>query len=290
MDRIASCAPWRITEPHYRGVNVIFRQLFDPETSTYTYLLADDTSREAVLIDPVFEQFERDRVLLEELELSLRSTLETHVHADHVTASGRLRGRLGSQVVVGAATGVTNADVVVGDGDAVRFGMHALEARLTPGHTDGCVTYVCREAGMAFTGDALLIRGCGRTDFQQGDAAILFASVHEKIFSLPDATLLYPGHDYRGRTVTTVAEEKRFNPRLGFDRSAAEFVAIMKDLALPLPRKISIAVAANLESGVGIAGELDAQADAPAARPDSVAGVMESLGRQDAEVWMGMGI
>jgi glyoxylase-like metal-dependent hydrolase (beta-lactamase superfamily II) len=164
---------------------LIFRQLFDPETSTYTYLLADDASREAVLIDTVREQFERDLTLLRELELSLRCTLETHVHADHVTASGRFRESLGSQVVVGAASGVANADVALQEGDTVRFGAHSLEAWLTPGHTDGCVTYVCREAGMAFTGDALLIRGCGRTDFQQGDAMTLFGSVREKIFSLP---------------------------------------------------------------------------------------------------------
>ena len=269
---------------------MIFRQLFDPETSTYTYLLADDASREAVLIDPVREQFDRDRTLLRELGLGLRCTLETHVHADHVTASGRFRESLGSQVVVGAASGVANADVALQEGDSVRLGMHSLDARLTPGHTNGCVTYVCLEAGMAFTGDALLIRGCGRTDFQQGDAATLFGSVREKIFSLPDATLLYPGHDYRGRTVTTVVEEKRFNPRLGLDRSEAAFVAIMKDLALALPKKISIAVPANLESGLGSVRETGAPADVLAARPDSVAGVMESLGRQDAEVWMGTGI
>jgi glyoxylase-like metal-dependent hydrolase (beta-lactamase superfamily II) len=269
---------------------LIFRQLFDPETSTYTYLLADDASREAVLIDTVREQFERDLTLLRELELSLRCTLETHVHADHVTAAGRFRESLGSRVVVGAASGVANADVALQEGDTVRFGAHSLEAWLTPGHTEGCVTYVCREAGMAFTGDALLIRGCGRTDFQQGDAMTLFGSVREKIFSLPGPTLLYPGHDYRGRTVTTVSEEKRFNPRLGLDRSEAEFVAIMKDLALALPTKIDIAVPANLVSGLGAVGETGPRAEHLGARPDSVASVMESLGRQDAEVWMGMGI
>jgi glyoxylase-like metal-dependent hydrolase (beta-lactamase superfamily II) len=279
-----------MAESNYREFSLIFRQLLDPETSTYTYLLADAASREAVLIDSVLEQIDRDRTLLDELELSLRCTLETHVHADHVTASGRLRECLGSQVVVGAATGVTNADVVVGEGDAVRFGKHALEVRLTPGHTDGCVTYVCCEAGMAFTGDALLIRGCGRTDFQQGDPATLFASVHEKIFSLPGETLVYPAHDYRGRTVTTVHEEKRFNPRLGLDKSKTQFVAIMADLALPLPKKISTAVPSNLESGLIAVRESSAQADALTARRESVAEVMESLGRQDAEVWMGMGI
>lgn len=271
---------------------MLFRQLFDPETSTYTYLLADPASREAVLIDTVSEQFERDCALLRELELELRYTLETHVHADHVTASGRFRDALGSQVAVGAATGVNNADLELADGDALRFGRHALVALATPGHTHGCVTYVCREAGSAFTGDALLIRGCGRTDFQQGDAATLFASIRQKIFALPDATLLYPCHDYRGRTVTTVAEEKRFNPRLGLDKSEADFVAIMRQLHLSYPRQIDVAVPANLESGLTAPHGTEAQsaAQARAGTASSVADVMEERGRQDAEPWMGMGI
>jgi glyoxylase-like metal-dependent hydrolase (beta-lactamase superfamily II) len=266
---------------------VVFRQLFDPESSTYTYLLGDPDSREAVLIDSVYEQFERDRTLLLELDLRLRYTLETHVHADHVTASGRFRRELGSRVVVGARSGVTNADVALRHGETLRFGGCDLEALLTPGHTHGCVTYVCRAAGMAFTGDALLIRGCGRTDFQQGDAVALFRSVREVVFSLPDDTLIYPAHDYRGRTVTTVLEEKRFNPRLGLDRSQAEFVALMQRLDLAYPRMLDVAVPANLESGpAGGAGPGGVLApEAP-----SVAGVMESLGRQDAETWRGMGI
>ncbi len=269
---------------------MIFRQLFDPETSTYTYLLGDEASREAVLIDPVLEQFERDRALVRELGLILRYTLETHVHADHVTASGRIRGELGSKVVVGAASGVANADIALRDGDTVCFGRHVLEARLTPGHTAGCVTYACRETAMAFTGDALLIRGCGRTDLQGGDAATLFGSVREKIFSLPDQTLLFPGHDYRGRTVTTVSEEKRFNPRLGLDKSEADFVAIMNELQLAYPRKMDIAVPANLESGLALPPDPGLRVEKLVAPSSSVAGVMETLGRQDAEMWMGMGI
>jgi sulfur dioxygenase len=264
---------------------VIFRQLFDPETSTYTYLLADEESREAILIDTVLGQLERDQTLLRELDLVLRYTLETHVHADHVTASGPLRRELGSKVVVGAASGVANANVALHDGDSVRFGPCVVEALCTPGHTPGCVTYVCREAGMAFTGDALLIRGCGRTDFQEGDPATLYGSVREKIFSLPDTMLLYPAHDYKGRMVTTVIEEKRFNPRLGVDKSEADFVAIMEALKLAYPKQMDVAVPANLESGLTAASE----APAPAKDP-SVAGVMEILGRQDAEMWMGMGI
>jgi sulfur dioxygenase len=265
---------------------VIFRQLLDPETSTWTYLLADAQSREALLIDPVLEQIERDVQLLAELELALRFTLETHVHADHVTAGGRLRERLGSQVAVGARTGVVNADRLLRDGESLSLARLRLETRFTPGHTDGCVTFVCPEHGMAFTGDALLIRGCGRTDFQQGDAELLFRSVRERIFSLPDATRLYPAHDYRGRTVTTVAEERRFNPRLGMRRSLEEFVAIMRGLDLAYPKRIDEAVPANLASGLAPEGERAA----PAAGEHVVAQAMERLGRQDAEIWQGLDI
>jgi glyoxylase-like metal-dependent hydrolase (beta-lactamase superfamily II)/rhodanese-related sulfurtransferase len=176
--------------------------------------------------------------------------LETHVHADHVTGAGELRRRLGCRLVVGARSGVLTADVRVGEGDAIGFGRYALEVRETPGHTDGCVTYVCDEEGIAFTGDALLIRGCGRTDFQQGDARTLYESVRRKILDLPDATRLYPGHDYKGRTVTTVAEEKRFNPRLGGAKSVEQFVELMSRLGLAYPRRMDEAVPANMASGV----------------------------------------
>jgi len=228
---------------------VLFRQLLDPDTSTYTYLLADPVGGEALLIDPVREQFSRDVQLLEELELRLGQALETHVHADHVTGGGKLRAALGCQLVTSARTGVLTSDRSVGEGDTIEFGPYALEVRETPGHTAGCVSYVCHSQGMAFTGDALLIRGCGRTDFQQGDARRLYESVHRALFSLPDDTLLYPGHDYLGRTVTTVAEEKRFNPRLGDAKSADDFVEIMGRLALAYPRRMDEAVPANLASG-----------------------------------------
>jgi glyoxylase-like metal-dependent hydrolase (beta-lactamase superfamily II) len=167
-----------------------------------------------------------------------------------VTGGGQLRERLGCRLVVGERTGVLTADQQVGDGDRIRFGRQVLETRSTPGHTYGCVSYVCAQEGMAFTGDALFIRGCGRTDFQQGDARALYTSVHDKIFSLPDDTRLYPGHDYKGRTVSTVAEEKRFNLRLGNARSVDEFVAIMDRLELAYPRRIDEAVPANMASGV----------------------------------------
>jgi sulfur dioxygenase len=229
---------------------MLFRQLLDPETSTWTYLLADEETREAVLIDPVREQTGRDAELLEQLGLRLLYALETHVHADHVTGGGELRRRLGCRLVVGVRAGVLTADVRVGEGDAIHFGRHTLRVRETPGHTSGCVSYLCLEEGMAFTGDALLIRGCGRTDFQQGDAPTLYASVRDKLLSLPDATRLYPGHDYRGRTVTTVAEERRFNPRLGDAQTLEQFVALMGRLDLPYPRRMDEALPANLASGV----------------------------------------
>lgn len=257
------------------------RQLLDPETSTWTYLVGDETTGEAILIDPVLEQLERDRTLLRELSLQLVATLETHVHADHVTAGGRLREALGSRVVLGAAAGVENADLALADGDRFRFGGLELEARATPGHTAGCTSFVCHSEGIAFTGDTVLIRGCGRTDFQQGDARTLFASVREKLFTLPDDTLLYPGHDYRGRTVTTVAEEKSFNPRLGLARDVDDFVGIMAGLDLAYPKRIDVAVPANLVSGL---------IEKPSDEERPVAAAMEQLGRQDAEHWQGMHI
>ena len=231
---------------------MIFRQLFDDKSSTYTYLLADALAREAVLIDPVFEQVTRDAALIRELELKLLYTLETHVHADHVTAAWLFSQSLGSKIVVSEASGARGVDVPVKQGDSIRFGSHTIEVRCTPGHTDGCVTYLLQAAdgtSMAFTGDALLIRGAGRTDFQQGDAARLYRSVHEQIFTLPDATLLYPAHDYNGRTCTSVAEEKRHNPRLGGERSERDFVGYMSNLGLAHPKQIDRAVPANLRCG-----------------------------------------
>jgi sulfur dioxygenase len=234
---------------------MLFRQLFDPESSTYTYLLADEASREAILIDPVLELLERDVELITELELRLCYAIDTHVHADHVTAIGSLRERLGAKTVLSERAGTGRADVLVKDGDRIRFGARSLEVRETPGHTGGCLTYVLDDHSKAFTGDALLIRGCGRTDFQEGDARTLYRSVHEKIFTLPDATLLYPAHDYKGRTVTSVEEEKRLNPRLGRDKSIDDFAAIMASLALARPKKIDVAIPANLY--VGIPGAFD---------------------------------
>lgn len=229
---------------------MLMRQLFDHETSTYTYLLADEGTREAVLIDPVLEQVERDLQVLRELDLRLVWALDTHVHADHVTGLGTLREKTGCQTVLSERAGSGWADRLVKQGDRIAFGRHHVEVRETPGHTDGCLTYVTDDRRMAFTGDALLIRGCGRTDFQQGDARTLYRSVMEQVFSLSDDALVYPGHDYKGRTVSTVGEEKRWNPRLGGGRTVEEFSEIMAKLQLAYPKKIDVALPLNLRCGV----------------------------------------
>lgn len=226
-----------------------FRQLFDPASWTYTYLLADRDSREAVLIDPVFEQVERDSAQVAELGLQLVATIDTHVHADHVTGAWLHRHRNGSRIVLAKASGARGADVYLDHGDTVHFGARHLEARSTPGHTNGCMSLVLDDRSMAFTGDCLLIRGSGRTDFQQGDARLMFRSVHEQLFSLPEDCLLYPGHDYRGLGVTSVAEEKHFNPRLGGTIGEDDFAGYMANLNLPHPRQIAAALPANLRCG-----------------------------------------
>ena len=228
---------------------MIFRQLFDPQSSTYTYLLADSATREAVLIDPVFEHARRDAALIEELGLKLAWTLETHVHADHVTGASLLRRRFGSRIALSRDSGAEGADRMLADGEAVHFGKRSLEVRATPGHTSGCVTYVLDDRSMAFTGDAVLIRGCGRTDFQQGSAQRLFRSVRDKVFSLPDACLLYPAHDYRGLTASSVAEERMYNPRLAENIVEGDFVGYMAHLGLAHPKLMDVAVPANLRCG-----------------------------------------
>ena len=228
---------------------MIFRQLFDPQSSTYTYLLADAGSREALLIDPVFEQVRRDAALIDELGLKLKWTLETHVHADHVTGAWLLREKLGSRIALSKAGGADGADKYLESQEKISFGKRSLETRATPGHTSGCMTYVLDDRSMAFTGDALLIRGCGRTDFQQGDARTLFRSVRTQIFSLPEECLIYPGHDYRGLTQTSVGEEKLYNPRLAESVGEGDFVGYMTNLGLPHPKQMDVAVPANLQCG-----------------------------------------
>jgi len=226
---------------------MIFRQLFDPTSSTYTYLLGSDG--EAALIDPVFEQHQRDAALVRELGLTLKHTLDTHVHADHVTGAWLMKRAFGATIGLAAAAGVTECDRALSDGDRISFGSRHLDVRATPGHTDTCLTYVLDDESMAFTGDTLLIRGAGRTDFQQGDARQMFRSIREVIFALPDDCRLYPAHDYAGRTVTTVAEERAHNPRVGGEANEADFVGYMDNLGLAHPKKIDIAVPANLQCG-----------------------------------------
>jgi sulfur dioxygenase len=228
---------------------LIFRQLFDATSSTYTYLLGDAQSGQALLIDPVFEHVRRDSALLRELGLSLLATLETHVHADHVTGAWLLQQRTGSRILGAAAGGAQGLDRALAQGDRVAFGSRHLQVRATPGHTSGCLTLVLDDAQMAFTGDALLIRGCGRTDFQQGSPERLYRSVQEHILSLPPHCLLYPGHDYKGLTVSSVEEERVFNPRFGGSSNEADFTGYMNHLGLPHPKLMDIAVPANLRCG-----------------------------------------
>lgn len=242
-----------------------FRQLFDPQSSTYSYLLGDRVMGEAILIDPVFEQAARDAALIRELGLRLIATLDTHTHADHVTGAWLLKKRLGAKIAISAASGAAGPDIRLADHDRVRFGGRHVTALGTPGHTDGCMTFVLDNEKMAFTGDALLIRGCGRTDFQHGSAHRLYQSVKTRIFALPDDCLLWPGHDYRGLTVTSVAEEKAHNPRLGGNISEADFAGYMENLGLPHPRQIDVAVPANMVCGQPASETLES--DAPGWAP-----------------------
>jgi glyoxylase-like metal-dependent hydrolase (beta-lactamase superfamily II)/rhodanese-related sulfurtransferase len=228
---------------------LIFRQLFDPPSSTYTYLLADGGSSGAVIIDPVFEQVRRDAALIEELGLRLAYALETHVHADHVTGAWLLKKQTDCRIAVSAKSGAEGADRRLVQDDVVAFGERNLQVRETPGHTSGCLTYVLDDRSMAFTGDCLFVRGTGRTDFQQGDAHAMYRSVHQQIFTLPDTCLLYPAHDYRGLTVTSVREERRFNPRLGGEIGEGDFTGYMTNLRLAHPKKLDVAVPANLKCG-----------------------------------------
>ena len=227
---------------------MIFRQLFEPISSTYTYLLGCEQSGQALLIDPVLPMWQRDLALLNELGLKLAYTLDTHIHADHVTAALRLKRETGSQIACSAMDGLPCTDVALREGVPLQMGSVCIDPLFTPGHTDGHLAFLAGER--VFTGDALLIDGCGRTDFQNGNAQDLFHSVREKLFTLPDDTLVYPGHDYHERRVSNIAQEKTRNPRLGGDKSLAEFIEIMANLNLAYPKFIDYAVPSNRACGV----------------------------------------
>jgi glyoxylase-like metal-dependent hydrolase (beta-lactamase superfamily II)/rhodanese-related sulfurtransferase len=245
----ASLARFSLLRAAAGGGDLLLRQLFDAATGSFTYLLADGASGEGLLIDSVFEQHERDLALIQELDIHLVASLDTHVHADHVTGSWVMHRATGCAIGLAAAAGAEQVSLPLGPGDQVRFGGRHLEVRSTPGHTDGCLSYVLDDRSMAFTGDALLIRGCGRCDFQQGNAHTLYSSITEQLFSLPESCLLYPGHDYTGRSVTCVAEEKAFNARLGGAANERDFVGHMEAIELPHPHRIAEALPGNLRSG-----------------------------------------
>ncbi len=230
---------------------MIFRQLFESSSATYTYLLGCKQSKAAVLIDPVLETVERDIGTINELGLTLAYVLETHVHADHLTGARKLRSLTGCKIAGAAADKLNCRDIGLEDEEVLTVGTIEIQAIATPGHTDTHLAYLVNSDAlkMAFTGDSLMIDGCGRTDFQAGDAATLYRSIHERLFVLPGETLVYPGHDYKGRCVSTITQERQRNPRLGGGKSETEFVAIMNGLNLPNPAKIEFAVKGNMMCG-----------------------------------------
>ncbi|MBV6622604.1 MAG: MBL fold metallo-hydrolase [Rivularia sp. (in: Bacteria)] len=237
---------------------MLFRQLFDKESSTYTYLIADEEAKAAVLVDPVIENVERDLQLIHELDLTLKYCLETHIHADHITGTGKLREITGCLSIVPKNAGADCTNMYITDAEVLHFGSIIIEAIATPGHTDSHITYLVNN-DRVLTGDALLIRGCGRTDFQSGDAGTLFDSVTQRLFTLPKNTLVYPAHDYQGKTVSTIGEEKKWNPRfVEWDsdsrklRSRADFIKLMSNLDLSQPKKMMEAIPANEHCGKSV--------------------------------------
>ena len=242
-----------------RNRDFIFHQLFEHESSTYTYLLGDRNTGEAVLIDPVLETVDRDLKLIGELGLKLIYVLDTHVHADHVTGAGVIRDRLQVKTGVSERAEVPCCDLRLSDGQQLQIGSLTLTALATPGHTDACMSFLVKTGDgdlMVFTGDALLIRGTGRTDFQQGSAERLYASITERLFTLPDDTVLYPGHDYRGQSVSSIGLEKQHNPRIGGGRTLEEFKKVMSELRLAYPKKIHEALPANMKCGIRSGGRV----------------------------------
>jgi sulfur dioxygenase len=226
---------------------MIFRQLFEPLSSTYTYLLGCEETGRAVLIDPVIVSMERDLSEISRLGLTLAYTVDTHIHADHITAALELKKRVGSKIATPAFDRLPCTDLGIEEGVPLQVGSSQLQPLHTPGHTDGHFAYLFGDR--VFTGDALLIEACGRTDFQNGDADALYKSVHGKLFSLPDDTLVYPAHDYNDRRVSSIAQEKKRNPRLGQERTLEQFREIMATLDLSYPKFIDYAVPGNQQCG-----------------------------------------
>lgn len=244
---------------------MLFKQLFDPETWTYTYLIADTEAKEAVIIDPVNTRIDEYLALLDEHGLKLKYTLESHVHADHITASGLLRQKLGTETAVSQLCGAETADIQIQDGDVFEFGKHEkIKVIATPGHTKGSISFLWRDR--VFTGDSLFIGGCGRTDFQGGDAGALYDCITQRLFTLPDDTLVYPGHDYQGRWVSNIMQERTTNPRLA-GKTREQFIEIMNNLNLPKPRLIDEAVPANRYCGLEENERQDAISQREATRP-----------------------
>lgn len=224
------------------------RQLFDRESCTYTYLLVDPATGEGAIIDGVLETFDRDLQIINELGIELLYAIETHAHADHITSAGKMREITGARLVYGEGSGIEAIDIPLKDGESITLGHYRITALATPGHTDGCTCYFCE--GMLFSGDTLLIRGCGRTDFQGGDPGKLYDSITQKLFVLADDTIVYPAHDYNGRTSSTIGEEKAWNPRLRDHRSRESFIDLMNNLNLDMPKRINEAVPANMKVGI----------------------------------------
>lgn len=247
---------------------LIFQQLFEAKSSTYTYLLADPETREAVLIDSVLEAVDRDLKLVEELGLTLKYVLDTHIHADHVTGAGEIRNRLGIKTVVAKNANVPCVDLNLIENDEIKVGPFVVKALETPGHTDASLSFYCE--GMVFTGDALLIRGCGRTDFQSGSADQLYESVTKKLFTLPPDTIVYPAHDYKGFTSSTIEAEIKNNPRLGQGKTKEQFKEIMAHLKLDYPKQIDIALPANMACGMTLSKEGSVRQDVPVLTAEEV--------------------
>src|SRR4051812_6188357 len=251
---------------------MIFRQLFDSVSSTYSYLLASRRGGEALIIDPVLEKVDRYLQLVTELDLNLVKAVDTHLHADHITGLGALRDRTHCVTVMGEMSNVDVVSMRVTEGDLVQIEGLSLDVLYTPGHTDDSYSYLLGDR--VFTGDTLLIRGTGRTDFQNGSARAQYDSIFARLLKLPDETMVFPAHDYKGDTVSTIGEEKRFNPRLQV-RSVDEYVELMNNLNLPNPKLMDVVLPANMHVGLH-QDDLAKQGLALSARD-----AIDSLGRPD---------